>query len=428
VTVKFGGETASGVTDDEGKWVVKLSPKKAGGPYNMDIDGINHVWVKNIMVGEVWVFSGQSGVAMPMEKVKEKYADIIAHADNLPIRQFLVTLRYDFKAPRANTPPGHWEPATPSSILSFSALAYIFARELYERYHVPIGLINVCAPDAPAEAWLSKDALRFFPDYAAVAARYSDSTFKEGTGPADVLAPGGLFNGMIAPIDTYTVRGIVWYQGEANVPKAPEYSALLPTLITDWRRHWDEGNLPFLYVQLPAHGPVKETPEESRWADLREAQRMALALPATGMAVAADLGDAGDVPGQNREELSRRLILAAESIAYEKKNFISTGPLYHSMKVHGDRVHITFTEVNTGLIVKGGGEIKGFTVAGEDGRFVPAKAEISGKLVVVWSDQVAHPVAVRYAWADNPAGVNLYNRDILFKEGLPAPAFVGRVK
>lgn len=428
VTVKFAGETASGVTDDNGKWVVRLSPKKAGGPYNMDIDGINHVWLKNILVGEVWVLSGQTGMAMPMEKVKEKYADLIAHADNASIRQFLVTLRYDFKTARENTPPGKWEPATPTSVLSFSALGYFFARQLYEQVHVPIGLINVCAADAPAEAWLSKEALRLFPDYAAEAARYTDSIFKEGTGPADPMTPGGLFNGMIAPIDLHTVRGIIWYQGEANLPKAAEYAALLPTLINDWRRHWNEGNLPFLYVQLPAHGPVKETPEESRWAELREAQRMALALPNTGMTVATDLGDAGDVPGQNREELSRRLLLAAEAIAYEKKNFISTGPLYHSMKVHGDRVHITFTEINTGLIVKGGGELKGFTIAGEDGRFVPAKAEISGKGVVAWSEQVAHPVAVRYAWADNPAGANLYNRDILFKEGLPAPPFVGRTK
>lgn len=428
VTVKFAGETAGGVTDDNGKWVVRLSPKKAGGPYSMDINGINHVWLKNILVGEVWVLSGQTGMSMPMEKVKEKYADLIAHADNASIRQFLVTLRYDFKGPRENTPPGKWEPATPASVLSFSALGYFFARQLYEQYHVPIGLINACAPDAAAEAWLSRDALRVFPEDAAVAARYTDSSFKEGTGPADPMAPGGLFNGMIASIDNYAVRGIVWYQGEANLSRAPEYTTLLPVLIKDWRRHWDEGNLPFLYVQLPAHGPVKEIPEESRWAEMREAQRMALALPNTGMVVAADLGDAGDVPGQNREELSRRLLLAAQGIAYDKKNFISTGPLYHSMKVHGDRVHIAFTQVNTGLIVKGGGELKGFTVAGEDGRFIPAKAAIEGKGVVVWSEQVPHPAVVRYAWADNPAGANLYNRDILFKEGLPAPPFVARVR
>jgi sialate O-acetylesterase len=429
VTVKFAGETASGVTGDNGKWVVHLSPKKAGGPYVMDINGINHIWLKNIMVGDVWVLSGQTGMAMPMSAVKDKYAELIAHADNSSIREFHVPLRYDFKGPRDNAPAGaHWEAATPASVLSFSALGYFFARALYEEYHVPIGLIDVCAPDAPAEAWLSVDALKILPEYAAVAARYTDSSFADGAGPADPMTPGGLFNGMIAPVSHYTVRGIIWYPGSANLSKPAEYPTLLPLLINDWRRWWAEGNLPFLCVQAPARGPVKDVPEESHWAELREAQRMAMSLPFTAMIGSADLGDVNDVPGQNREELSRRVALAAESVAYDKKNFISSGPVYHSMKVHGDRVHINFDEVNTGLIVKGGGELKGFTIAGADGHFVPAKAAIEGKTVVVWSEAVPHPVAVRYGWADNPAGMNLYNRDILFKDGLPAAPFAGRVK
>lgn len=429
VTVKFVGETASGVTGDNGKWMVQFGPKKAGGPFTMDINGINHIWLKNIMVGEVWVLSGQTGMSMPMSAVKDKHADVIAKAGDAPIRQFDVPLRYDFKGPRENAPPGaHWEPASPASVLSFSALGYFFARALYDEYHVPVGLINVCAPDAPAEAWLSRDALRVFPDYAAMATRYADSSFKEGTGPADPMATGGLFNGMIAPICTQTVRGVLWYQAEANLTKPAEYTSLLPLLINDWRRYWDEGAMPFIIVQAPAHGPAKETPEESPWAQLREAQRMALNLPATGLVVSADLGDAGDVPGQNREELARRLLLSAQDVAYAKKNFIASGPMYHSMKAHGDRVHINFSDVNTGLIVKGGGDLKGFAVAGSDGHYFPAKASIEGKSVVAYSEQVPHPVAVRYAWADNPAGANLYNRDILFKDGLPAPPFAGHVK
>jgi sialate O-acetylesterase len=429
ITVKFAGETANGVADDNGKWVIQLSPKKAGGPFTMDINGINHIWLKNIMVGEVWVLSGQKGMAMPMADVKDKYAEVIAKAGEAPIRQFLVPLRYDFKGPRDNAPTGaHWEVASPASVLSFSALGYFFARALYDEYHVPVGLINVCAPDAPAEAWLSRDALHVYPDYAAIAARYSDSSYKDGTGPADPMVTGGLFNGMIASVHSQTVRGILWYQGEANLSKPGEYAALLPLLINDWRRFWNEGAMPFLVVQAPAHGPVKDTPEESRWAELREAQRMALSLPGTGMAVSADLGDVGDVAGQNRDDLVRRLLLSAQGVAYDRKNFIASGPMYHSMKVHGDRVHINFTDVNTGLIVKGGGELKGFTIAGEDGHFVSAKASIEGKSVVVWSEQVPHPVAVRYGWADNPAGVNLYNRDILFKDGLPASPFAGRAK
>jgi sialate O-acetylesterase len=429
VTVKFAGETANGAADDNGKWVIQLSPKKAGGPFTMDINGINHVWLKNIMVGEVWVLSGQGGMALPMSAVQDKYAGVIAKSADVPIRQFLVPMRYDFKGPRDNAPPGaHWEAASPSSVLSFSALGYLFARALYEEYHVPVGLINVCAPDAPAEAWLSRDALRVFPDYANIAARYADSVFKEGTGPADPMATGGLFNGMIAPVCPQTVRGVIWYAGEANLPKPGEYTSLFPLLINDWRRFWNEGAMPFLFIQAPAHGPVKDAVEASPWAEFREAQRMALSLPGTGMVVSADLGDAGDMDGQNREELARRLLLSAQSVAYDKKNFIASGPMFHSMKVHGDRVHISFNEVNTGLIVKGGGELKGFTVAGEDGHFVPAKAIIEGKSVIVSSEQVPHPVSVRYGWADNPAGINLYNRDILFKDGLPAPPFAGRTK
>lgn len=429
VTVSFAGETASGVTGDNGKWVVHFAPKKAGGPFSMDINGINHIFLKNILVGEVWVLSGQNGMAMPLSAVQEKYAAVIAKAGELPIRQFGVPLRYDFKGPRDNAPPGaHWETASPSTVLSFSALGYFFARALYDEYHVPVGLVNVCAPDAPAEAWLSRDALRVFPDYAALAARYADSSFNDGTGPADPMATGGLFNGMIAPVCTQTVRGVIWYPGGANLGKPAEYASLLPLLINDWRRYWDEGAMPFLVVQAPAHGPAKETPEESRWAQLRESQRKAMSLPGMGLVVSADLGDVGDVPGQNREELARRLLLAAEEVAYEKKNFIASGPMYHAMKVHGDRIHISFSAVNTGLIAKGGGELKGFAVAGEDGHFVAAKASIDGKSVVVWSEQVSHPVAVRYAWADNPAGANLYNRDILFKDGLPAPPFEGHAK
>lgn len=428
VTVKFDGETASGVTGDDGKWIVQLSPKKAGGPYTMDIDGINHIWLKNILVGEVWFCSGQYNMQLPMEKVKKQYAEVIAHASDVPVRQFYIAQHYDYKAPRTNVSGGHWETADSSTVLSFSALGYLFARELYEKYHCPVGLINACVGDAPAEAWLSPDALRQLPEYASAATRYADSVFPEGTGPADRMAPGGLFNGMIAPADTYTVRGILWYQGEANVAKASEYTGLFPALIDDWRRNWAEGDLPFLYVQLEAHGPVQQQTEDSQWANLREAQRMALELPGTGMTVTDDLDADGHLQPQDFEEISRRLMLSAEGIAYGKRDIIFTGPLYSSMKAHGNKVHVLFTEANTGLIAKGGGDLKGFAIAGPDDKFVPAQAITDGKKVIVWSDQVTQPMAVRYAWGDNPYGANLFNRDILFKDGLPAPPFAGRAR
>lgn len=428
VTVKFAGESASGTTADNGKWVVVLGPKKAGGPFTMDIDGINHIWLKNILVGEVWVCAGQYNMQLPMEKVKGEYAGLIANADNIPIRQYYVPQHYDYKGPRENVSGGRWDIASSGTVGSFSALGYLFARQLYDKYHCPVGLINVCAADAPAEAWLSPAALRSYPDFAGIAGRYADSTFPEGTGPADKMATGGLFNGMIAPIDTYTVKGVLWYQGEANVSRAADYTALFSTLIGDWRRHWAQASLPFIYVQMESYGPVKEQVEESQWAEMREAQRMALTIPGTGMAVAGDLDSAGGLQPRDLQELSRRLFMSAEAIAYEKTNFIFSGPIYQSMKAHGNKMHIMFSEVNTGLIVKGGGELRGFTIANADNRFVPAKAITDGKKIIVWSDDIAHPVAVRYGWADNPFGGNLFNRDILFKDGLPAPPFEGHVK
>jgi sialate O-acetylesterase len=428
VTVKFDGETASSVTLDNGKWIVQLLPKKAGGPYTMDIDGINHIWLKNIMVGEVWACLGGEKMALPMEKVAAQYADLIVHADNVPIRQFRIGKRYDYKGPRENVSSGHWEAASPTAVLGFSAVGYLFARQLYDHLHVPVGLIDATIADAPAEAWLSPGALRSFPDYAAAAARYTDSSFAEGQGPADRTAPGGLHNGMIAPAATYTVRGILWYQGEVNVQKPGNYRDLLTALIGDCRRWWSEGNLPFIYVQLEGHGPVRQQPEESQWAELREAQRLALGAPGVAMAVAGDLSDSDDLRPKDYDELARRLFLAAGGAAYDKSNIIYTGPLYSSMKAHGEKMHVLFDDLNTGLIVKGGGELKGFEIAGADHRFLPAKAIIDGKKVYVWNDAIPHPMAVRYAWADNPAGANLFNRDILFKDGLPAPPFEGGVK
>ncbi len=428
VTVKFDGETASSVTLDNGKWIVLLSPKKAGGPYTMDIDGINHIWLKNIMVGEVWACFGGEKMELPMGKVAAEYADLIAHADNAPIRQFRIGKRYDYRGPRENVSSGHWEAATPGSVLGFSAVEYLFARQLYEHFHVPVGLISGTVADAPAEAWLSPGALRSFPDYAAAAARYSDSSFAEGQEPADRAAPGGLHNGMIAPAATYTVRGILWYQGEVNVQRPGDYRELLTALIDDYRRWWSEGNLPFIYVQLEGHGPVSAQPEESQWAELREAQRLALGAPGVGMTVAADLSDSDDLRARDYDELAKRLYLSAAGVAYGKTNNIYTGPLYSSMKAHGEKMHVLFDDLNTGLIVKGGGELKGFEIAGADHHFQPAKAIIDGKKVYVWNDAIPHPMAVRYAWADNPAGANLFNRDILFKDGLPAASFEGGVK
>lgn len=426
VTVKFDGETASGVTADNGRWVVILAPRKAGGPYAMDINGINHIWLKDIMVGDVWLCAGESPMATRLGSMKEKYANIISQADHAPIYQYRIERHYDFRGPRQNLSSGRWEAANSASVLSFSGLAYLFALQVYEHYHVPVGLIDASVADVPAQAWLSPNGLRMLPAYATIAARFADSSYPAGSGPADRNATGGLFNGMIGPLDLYTVRGVLWCQGESNVARPEDYGKIFSTLIGDWRIQWNEGDLPWIYAQLGARGAPSQGPEQSNRAELRNEQRLVLAMPFTGMAVAEDLAESSDGDIENKEELARRLFLAAEHTAYQKENVIFSGPLFHSLRIRHGKVRISFDEAGSGLIVKGGGELRGFELAGADDHFYPVKAVIEGKRVIVASDRVSNPVAVRYAWADNPQGANLYNRDQLFQDGLPAPSFEAR--
>ena len=592
VTVAFDGTTAKTQATSDGHWSVLLEPRKPGGPYNMEIDGINHIEIRNIMVGDVWVCSGQSNMELTMERVKEKYANVIVHSENKEIRQFVIPLRYDFHGPHDNIPVGKWEAANPTSVLSFSAVAYFFALEVYKQYHVPVGLINNAVGGAPAEAWLSADALKEFPEEEAKAVSFANDAYRDSIAAADKAAdakwyaavwnedkglhdekpwydpsydasgwesmkvpglwaaqggpkengvvwfrkeidvpaamagqpaklrlgtivdqdsvyvngqfaattpykypprrydlpagmlrpgkntivvrvinsyggggfitdlpymltgggdtidlkgswkykvgmtqgplavptffewqPGALYNTMLAPLGNYTVKGILWYQGESNTSRAEEYRRLMPALIFDWRRTWRQVQLPFVYVQLPNFGSVKDQPGESQWAELREAQRHTLSQPQTAMAVTIDLGEWNDLHPSDKEDVAKRLFLAAEHIAYDKANIIYSGPLFHSIRIRHGKAHLSFDEAANGLIVKGGGELHGFTIAGPDMHFVRAQAAIEGKTVVVWSDKVPHPVAVRYAWADNPVGANLANRDILFNDGLPASPF-----
>ncbi|MDP2037551.1 MAG: sialate O-acetylesterase, partial [Ignavibacteria bacterium] len=230
--------------------------------------------------------------------------------------------------------------------------------------------------------------------------------------------PVGLHNGMLAPLFSYNIRGVAWYQGESNSWNPVEYRKLLPALINDWRSKWNIGNFPFIIVQLPNFMEAKPNPSESNWALMREAQQKALSLKNTALAVAIDIGEWNDVHPLNKKDVGNRLALAAQKIAYGEKKVVHSGPTYTSMKVNGDKIILSFTNTGSGLIAKGNTVLKHFAIAGADKKFVWAKAIIAGNKVVVNSDEVANPVAVRYAWADNPEGANLYN-----KEGLPASPF-----
>lgn len=417
VTVSFRNHVYSAVTTANGKWKVLLPAQVAGGPYSMTISGHNKIKLDNILIGEVWVASGQSNMEMPLKgwgKVLN-FEQEIAAANYPDIRLFQVK-HTTSTAPLDDVTPweGGWLPCSPQSIPEFSSTAYFFAREIYGHEHIPVGIIHSSWGGTVAEAWTSGESVKQIPAFA--------DTVKAYESLATPLSPGGpnrptlLYNAMIHPLLPYAIRGVIWYQGESNAGRAYQYRQLFPLMIKDWRKHWKNGDFPFYFVQLANFKDAQPNPGESDWAELREAQLLTLSLPNTGMATAIDIGDAKDIHPKNKQEVGRRLSLIARAQVYREKISFS-GPVYLSKLVNGNKITLSFKYAANGLKTKQGGTLKGFAVAGEDKKFHWAEATISGNKVTVWSKEVAHPVAVRYNWADNPDG-NLYNGD-----GLPASPF-----
>jgi sialate O-acetylesterase len=315
-------------------------------------------------------------------------------------------------------------------------VGYFFGRELHQKLDVPVGLIHTSWGGTAAEVWTSKrtlDATELLKPMVENYTKRMESYEKQMAGlkeaaekakaegkpapkaPNKPMMPSCLYNGMIANVLPYGIRGAVWYQGESNASRAKEYQTLFPAMIKNWREDWGQGDFPFGFVQLANYMTRREQPADSAWAELREAQTMTLSLPKTGMAVIIDIGDAKDIHPKNKQDVGKRLALWAQSQVYGK-DVVYSGPMYESMKVEDGKVRVSFKHTGGGLEAKGG-KLAGFAVAGEDRTFVWADATVDGKTVVVCSEKVAKPVAVRYAWADNP-DCNLYN-----KEGLPASPF-----
>lgn len=584
ISVIFHDSVYHASANDKGEWTIVLSGLKAGGPFTMTVKASNTLAIKDIMVGDVWICSGQSNMELPMKRVSPLYEAEIAKSENPYIRHFAVPQKYDFNTPQNDLDSGNWETANPKNVLSFSAVAYFFGEELYEKYRIPIGLINASLGGSPIEAWLSEDAIKKFPTYEKEAQRFKDAALihqienqdrvrieawyaqlrqrdegyrnplkpwydpaistadwsvmkvpgywasgelgavngvvwfrKEINVPASMVGkqcrlilgrivdadsvfingvfvgttgyqypprrydipstllregrntivvrvisnmgkggfvldkpyelicggqtidlkgdwqyrlgatvdplasqtfirwkPVGLYNAMISPLVSYSIKGVIWYQGESNADRPIEYREMFPALIRDWRTKWSQGDFPFLFVQLPNFMEAKDQPSESNWALLREAQLKTLSLPRTGMAVTIDIGEWNDVHPLNKKDVGKRLALAAQKVAYGDDRVVHSGPIYQSMRIEGNKIIITFTNTGGGLTAKGG-ELRYFTIAGVDKQFVWAKAKIETNKVIVWNEKVPNPVAVRYAWADNPDGANLYNA-----EGLPA--------
>jgi sialate O-acetylesterase len=586
VSIKFNNKTYKATTNYDGKWMLQIEPTKAGGPYTMEITGKNKIILHDILIGDVWFCSGQSNMVHQMKLHSVRYADEIAKANYPGIRHFWISTSTDVNGPHDDMPTGYWKSANPEDVLDFSAVAYFFAKDLYEKYHVPIGLINASVGGTPIEAWTSAEGLKTFPSITSTIEKNKDTASVNGlirtnivananmskqedkglvastswydpayvpkewrtinipgywedqglkdlngvvwyrkeidvpasmTGkpakvflgrivdadflyingklvgnttyqypqrryaiPTDLLKPGknlfvirvinnankggfvpdkpyyliaandtvdlkgywqykvgevfvpqttasvgfaaqnqptALYNAMVAPVINYTIKGILWYQGEANSSRAAEYAKLQPAMISDWRNKWNEGNIPFLYVQLPGFMDYNYLPSESQWAELREAQLQSLSVPNTAMAVAIDLGEWNDIHPDRKKDVGNRLALAAGKIAYGE-NIVYSGPIYQSSTIDGNKMIISFSNTGSGLITNDDEAPAEFAIAGDDKKFVWANARIDGDKVIVWSDAIATPKYVRYAWADDPVDPNLYN-----KEGLPASPF-----
>nr|WP_182513793.1 sialate O-acetylesterase [Rufibacter quisquiliarum] len=417
VALTFNGKTFATQAGADQKWQVKLPSTPAGGPYTMVVKGRNTITLQDILVGDVWVCSGQSNMQFQMKTVQDRYRQEIASSANPQIRHFLVKHALAY-SPARDVESAGWQEANPETVLGFTAVGYFFARELFEKYKVPIGLLHTSNGGTPAEAWMSADALQEFPEYQALIPKSAPAGPLKENG--EKKKPSVLYNGMVAPLLPYTIKGVIWYQGEANANagKGKEYAQLFPALIKDWRSHWGQKDFPFLFVQLANYALPKAKPGDDSWALLREAQSQTLSLPNTGMAVTHDIGEANDIHPRNKKEVGHRLALLAQTLVYGNTEVVASGPTLKAVKQDGKKMVLSFEHTGSGLVAKGGGELNQFMVAGASGTFVAATAHIKGDQVEVWSDRVPQPVAVRYAWANNPEGANLYNR-----EGLPASSF-----
>ncbi|HEY6371288.1 MAG TPA: sialate O-acetylesterase [Candidatus Sulfotelmatobacter sp.] len=444
VSIAFRGETKAGTADADGRWSIYLTPGEAGGPYELTIKATNTIVLHDILVGDVWVASGQSNMEFPMTGLVNAQTEIAA-AQYPKIRLFLVKHKpADY--PLGNVESKGWTACTPETAADSSAVAYFFARNLQHKLGVPIGLIESSWGGTAAESWTSLHTLgadaALMPVFSARAKmvdeqstnvlrqQREDAEFQKAVaqtkaegkplpGPQwhpdfAAWAPTALYNGMIAPLTPFAIRGVIWYQGEANASsdRASLYARLFQTMIRDWRNSWGEGDFSFLYVQIANWN----TEPGELWPEVRNAQRQALALRNTGMAVTIDIGDPNDIHPKNKQDVGLRLSLAARAITYGEKIEWS-GPLYRQVTQEEDALRVWFDHAN-GLMAKGP-TVTGFEVAGADGKYSAADAKIEGTSVVVSSAAVPTPVSVRYGWAANP-NCNLYN-----KEGLPASPFQG---
>ncbi|CAN5461123.1 sialate O-acetylesterase [soil metagenome] len=431
VIVQIDQQIRETIADPGGKWRVSLDLAKSGpGPFQMSVAGSNRIVISDVVVGEVWLAAGQSNMAFGLGKSVEAEKEIPISHDSL-LRQFKVL-------PVAQLYPndeckGSWVCAGPTTAGMFSAVAYYFGKKLRSEIGSPVGLINCSMSSTPIESWMSGEAMDADPDLKAMKEHLwslRDGTTSEGKLPIPSLVPGALFHGTVQPLIPYGLAGFLWSQGESNAKRGWPYREALRLLIVDWRTKWGRADLPFYFCQAANFGPRKAEPAESGWAELRESQATALALPNTGMAVLIDTEPGGDLHPRDKKDAGERLAFLALTQKYGKPQ-PSPGPQFRSFSIEQGKVRLTFDHVQGGLVSKiDAGETSGvsgekgtpekptgFAICGGDRKWRWASSAIEGDSVLVWSDQVPEPVAVRYAWADNPVAT------LFDGEGLPVAPF-----
>lgn len=450
VTVTFRGETRTDTSNRVGRWSVYFKPGAAGGPFEMTIHGVGggpeatatapqDIVIHDILVGDLWIASGQSNMEFPMSRAATAAADL-PHADNPRIRLLIVNKKAEDYAMDDLDTTG-WALSSPESAKDFSAVAWYFAREIEQREHVPVGVIDSTWGGTVAESWVRLTALGedaslnpLFASRGRMLDRAPDDRMEvldeqrqvneaKAAGkpvpqfpwhpPLPSWGPGNLWNGMIAPLTPLPIRGVLWYQGESNsaLQRFPLYNRIMRTLIEDWRRQWAIGDFPFYYVQI---SNFKSTPLED-WASLRQQQVETLGLRNTAMAVTIDIGNPDDVHPTDKVDVGHRLALAARALNYGETALEYSGPMFRQTSTEGASIRAWFTHAK-GLTARGG-EVTSIEVAGRDGKFFPANARVEGETIVASSPDVSNPVDIRYGWANSPQ-CNLFNG-----EGLPASPF-----
>jgi len=428
VSVSFAGQTKTSKAGDDGKWKVKFDPLKANRKAaSLTVTGNNKISLDNVLVGEVWICSGQSNMEWSLGgamKAKEE----IAAADHPQIRLFNVPGHTTSPVPNEKAArPGSWQACTPNSARGFSAVGYFFGRRLQKNLDVPVGLVGSNWGGTRIEPWTTLAGFESVPELSKIANQVKNykANTKVGGG-----SPSAIYNSMVHPLAPFAMRGGIWYQGESNGGEGTTYYQKKHALVNGWRKVFQNKNLAFYWVQLANFRNENPNPAGGDgWAKIREAQTKALDIPGTGMAVITDIGAANDIHPRNKQDVGWRLAQWALHQTYGKEDMVPAGPLYKSQKVEGNAIRLSFNYVGKGLMIGKknglepteevkGGKLEHFAIAGEDKKWSWAEATIDGDAIVVKSADVPKPVAVRYGYTMNPAKANLYN-----KEGIPASPF-----